>query len=270
MQHNSTSSLGPASKKLALSWADVILILFILAAGVEAWRTAERLTPNLFENAPAVDGETTAIARHEQGLQRAQADISTLRAALLRQQLDSARERATLAALAKSHPGIDGASTPPNIPESDRALYARTRLNLAVEADMFKTIEVELARAEADAGKHAEALRLTQRERESVNADADRRLALRRRVATVALSLGATAAVLLLASLVLPRAAASTAMGLIHPWPVIAVSATGLAIIAAHLAIGAIGSLTVALISVGVVLARGSRAKPPDPGIAAP
>jgi hypothetical protein len=38
--------------------------------------------------------------------------------ALLRQQLDSAHERATLAPLAKSHKGIDGASTPHNIPES--------------------------------------------------------------------------------------------------------------------------------------------------------
>jgi hypothetical protein len=250
-----STSEDPPPGRLALSWADLFLIALLVAAGVEAWRAGERLTALAFPQQPQPDSSLArTISQHERHLDRLKADIATLRSSRLRRDLDSAREKALLAAIERAYRGI----TDPKLqaqtiaPASIQTLYAETRLSLDSAAHAVTAIDAALAHAEAEVKAHTTALQFAQEQKERAASDEARR----RSIAGAGISLALMAAVFALAAIVLPRASKPTAVAAVHRKAVLAIAGTGLVLVAVHLMIGAVASLTLLLLLVSVALAR--------------
>jgi ribosomal protein L17 len=250
-------SLSPpeTSAKIALSWADVILIVLVVAAGVEAWNTGERLASTLLASEVRPDTKTQlAIAARELQIERGQVDVAGLRAALLEEQLDATRHRATLDAIERHYSARDESkNVREKAPSNVLNAYAQAQIDVAVSQAMLKSIQADIAKTEAILTGQNDALRELRRTRDTAATDAQGNAIQQRRIMTGALKLGGTLVVLVLGWLILTRAAST---GNIHTSRVMAVGAAAIGIVVAHTEIGAVASLTLGLLVLGFTFAR--------------
>jgi len=258
MTTNSARSTGAsAAPRIALSWADVLLVLLVLAAGIEACRIGDRLATFVFADDTSPVAEiANEIAAAEQRTQRAQTDAAALRTAFNAQQLATERDRATIATLQKIHPGIEKSGTDrTTLPTARRDAFDQAQLNLAVSAATLPTLREALARAESDHAKEAASLRNAQRKRDDAAAEAKRGLDLRRRILGLAITLAAILLVYMV-TLVVLRLAARASLSMLHPARVRPLVFSGLVLVAAYMVIGSVGLLLVALGAVLLVMSR--------------
>jgi hypothetical protein len=243
MSNSGPVPLAPVQRKLALSWADMLVIVFLLAAGIEVGRCARRLA-EVFVGRP--DSESTrdaAIAEREQRLQWQEDELASLQSALVEGRVDAARERENLAAIAAAHPGVAGPSPDarPTAPDEVKAAYALAQNRAAVAERVVSAITSDRDRLRSEAIQNAAALRSVRHDRDAALTAAQQTLARRTTAATVVFSLVGTLALLATVWLLLPASAVNAPI-------VFAIAGAGLLILVLQLAVGSLGALAAILL----------------------
>lgn len=254
-----TVGTSSAEPRVALSWADLLLLVLVLAAAVALWPLGAALVDAHLGERARDAAQTEAIERGTAALEDARAHLKLLREEVLRYRFEQARLDATVALLEERtvgsprKPGLPSAGVVPAATAADD--LERAKLAREVVGRTIAAITAEVRRVEVDEQARATAVREARREADSAARAASAASARRRWAWTVGICASAEVLVLAVVWAFLVIAPAS-GRSVVHRGPVLAISAFGLAGIAAYGAAGGMGAAALALTVAAVVLVR--------------
>lgn len=157
---------------LALSWAEVLLIMLIVIGGFGVWSVSAQQVTRHFERSAGSSESKSAGNEEDDTLRRMRGDVDRLRAALLEEKMQVAREQAVQAYLREHYPALR--DPPPKEvqqpPETVRTAFENSERGAMASERVGAMISTNLAATEAafearerqlllDAGDRAEAAR---------------------------------------------------------------------------------------------------------------
>jgi hypothetical protein len=161
-----------SEKGLALSWAEVLLILLIVIGGFGVWSVSAKLVTERFEQSPATPESKSAGGEEDDTLRRMRGDVDRLRAALLEEKMQIAREQAVQSYLLDHYPALRkappaGAARPPDsvrgaFEDSERGKMASESVRDMIATNLSATeaaFEARERQLRFDAGDRANAAR---------------------------------------------------------------------------------------------------------------